>query len=280
MRDYRDAKAMAHTLRASLASKGITVTLGESLELIAEIFSLPDWNTLAAAIRRGALTRDTEATQPRHANIVWPSGLTREFDLTLDRALAHAKERKHEFATLEHLLLALLDDPDASAAMKICEVDLQDLRQAATTYIDKKLKTLVMIGDERETTPTAAFRRVVHLATVRSLKGQTSGLDVLTSMFRETESPAVWLLSEQGMSREKLGNITSRPLLTPREEHVLRMRFGIGTNTDHTLEQVGQQFSVSGERIRQIETKALRKLKRRPPRDGKTPKNTRPPPPK
>ena len=278
MRDYRDAKAMAHTLRASLASKGMKVTLGQSLELIAEIFGLPDWNTLAAAIRRGAPTTDTEATQPRHANIR-PSGITREFDLTLDRAVAHAKERKHEFATLEHLLLALLDDPDASAAMKVCEVDLQGLRQAATTYIDKKLKTLVMIGDERETTPTAAFRRVVHLATVRSLKGQTSGLDLLTSMFRETESPAVWLLSEQGMSREKLGNITSRPL-TPREEHVLRMRFGIGMNTDHTLEQVAQQFSVTGERIRQIETKALRKLKRRPPRDGKTPKNTRPPPPK
>jgi RNA polymerase sigma factor (sigma-70 family) len=282
MRDYRDAKAMAHTLRASLASKGMKVTLGQSLELIAEIFSLPDWNTLAAAIRRGALTTDTGAAQPRPVNIVWPSGLTREFNLTLNRAFAHAKERKHEFATLEHLLLALLDDPDASAAMKVCEVDLQGLRQAATTYIDKKLKTLVMIGDERETTPTAAFRRVVYLATFHSPKGQTSGLDVLASMFRETESPAVWLLGEQGMSREKLGNITSRPLtpLTPREEHVLRMRFGIGMNTDHTLEQVAQQFSVSGERIRQIETKALRKLKRRPPRDGKAPKNTSPPPPK
>jgi RNA polymerase primary sigma factor len=81
------------------------------------------------------------------------------------------------------------------------------------------------------------------------------------------------------MSLEKLRNITSRPL-TPREEHVLRMRFGIGTNTDHTLEQVGQQFSVTAERIRQIETKALRKLKRRPPRVGRAPKNTPPAPPK
>ena len=107
--------------------------------------------------------------------------------------------------------------------------------------------------------------------------------------------------------------------LTPREERVLRMRFGIGTNTDHTLEQVGQQFSATRERIRQIEAKALRKLKhpsksgklrsrpepeekgkprqrfshgrtkqvvvekikrRRPPRNGKPPKNTRPAPPK
>jgi ATP-dependent Clp protease ATP-binding subunit ClpA len=254
------------------------VTIGQSLELIAEIFSLPDWNTLAAAIRRGARTMDTEATEPPRANIVWPLGFTRELYLTLNRALAHARERKHEFATLEHLLLALLDDPDASAAMKVCEVDLQGLRQAVTTYIDEKLRTWVMI-DDRETTPTVAFKRVIHLATVRNLKRETNGLDVLFWMFRETESPAVWLLGEQGMSREELGVMTSRPL-TPREEHVLRMRFGIGTNTDLTLEQVGQQFSVTGERIRQIETKALRKLKRRLPRDGRTAKNTRPASPK
>jgi hypothetical protein len=211
MRDFRDAKAMAHTLRASLASKGLKITVGQSLELIAELFGLPDWNTLAAAIRSGAPTTDTDVTQRRRANIVWPSGFTRELDLTLDRALTHAKERKHEFATLEHLLLALLDDPDASSVMKASEVDLQALRQAAIAYIDEKLKTWVMISDERDTTPTVAFRRVVHLATVRSLKRETSSLDVLGSIFRETESPAVWLLNEHGMSQEKIVNITSSP---------------------------------------------------------------------
>jgi len=64
------------------------------------------------------------------------------------------------------------------------------------------------------------------------------------------------------MSQEKIGIMTARPL-TPREERVLRMRFGIGMNADHTLEEVGQQFSVTRERIRQIEAKGLRKLKRR-----------------
>jgi hypothetical protein len=209
MRDFRDAKAMAQTLRASLASKGLKITVGQSLELMAELFGLPDWNTLAAAIRRGAPTID-EAQRPR-ANIVWPSGFTRELDLTLDRALSLAKERKHEFATLEHLLLALLGDPDASTVMKANEIDVQALRQAAIAYIDEKLKTWVMISDERDTTPTVAFRRVVHLATVRSLKRATSGLDVLAAMFREAESPAVWLLKEQGMSQEKVLNITSNP---------------------------------------------------------------------
>ena len=80
MRDYRDAKAMAHTLRATLASKGLKVSLGQSLELIAELFGLPDWNTLAAAIQRGAPASTTDATERRRANIVWPSGFTRELD--------------------------------------------------------------------------------------------------------------------------------------------------------------------------------------------------------
>ncbi|MET4086421.1 hypothetical protein BjapCC829_29120 [Bradyrhizobium barranii] len=204
MRDFRDAKAMARTLRASLASKGLKISVAESLELTAELFGLADWNTLAAAIRRGPPASDTASAQPPRASIKWPSGFTRELDLTLDRALTYAKARKHEFATLEHLLLALLDDPDASEVMKASEVDLEALRRTTVSYIDDKLSTWVMIRDERDTTPTVAFRRVVHRATVRSLKRETSGLDVLATMFSETASPAVWLLSEQGMTGEGL----------------------------------------------------------------------------
>lgn len=204
MRDYRDAKAMARTLRASLASKGLKISVAESLELTAELFGLADWNTLAAAIRREPPAFDTASAQPPRASIKWPSGFTRELDLTLNRALTYAKARKHEFATLEHLLLALLDDPDGSEVMKASEVDLEALRRTTVSYIDDKLSTWVMIRDERDTTPTVGFRRVVHRATVRSLKRETSGLDVLATMFSETASPAVWLLSEQGMTGEGL----------------------------------------------------------------------------
>ncbi|UPT84890.1 glyoxalase superfamily protein [Bradyrhizobium barranii subsp. apii] len=204
MRDFRDAKDMARTLRASLASKGLKISVAESLELTAELFGLADWNTLAAAIRRGPPASDTASALPPRASIKWPSGFTRELDLTLNRALTYAKARKHEFATLEHLLLALLDDPDASEVMKASEVDLEALRRTTVSYIDDKLSTWVMIRDERDTTPTVAFRRVVHRATVRSLKRETSGLDVLATMFSETASPAVWLLSEQGMTGEGL----------------------------------------------------------------------------
>ena len=85
-----------YTLRASLASKGLKVTVGQSL---VELFGLPDRNALAAAIRREAPSTDTAGTQRLRTNIVWPSGFTGEVDLTLNRALARAKERKHEFAT-------------------------------------------------------------------------------------------------------------------------------------------------------------------------------------
>ncbi|MET4387865.1 hypothetical protein ABIB73_003622 [Bradyrhizobium sp. F1.4.3] len=204
MRDFRDAKGMAHTLRASLASKGLKLSVAESLELIAELFGLADWNTLAATIRRGPPASDTARTQLPRASIKWPSGFSRELDLTLNRAITYAKARKHEFATLEHLLLALLDDPDASEMMKANNVDLEALRRATVSYVDDKLSTWVMVSDERDTTPTIAFRRVVHRATVRSLKRETNGLDVLATMFGENASPAVWLLSEQGMIGERL----------------------------------------------------------------------------
>ena len=106
----------------------------------------------------------------------------------------------------EHLLLALLDDPDVS---KAGEVDLQAVRHAVIAYIDEKLKTWVIISDARDATPTVAFRRVIHLATVRSLKRETSSLAVLASMFGETESCAVLPLSEQGMSHERIVSFTS-----------------------------------------------------------------------
>ncbi|MBR0822226.1 Clp protease N-terminal domain-containing protein [Bradyrhizobium liaoningense] len=206
MRDFRDAKAMAQTLRASLVSKGLKISVAESLELTAELFGLADWNTLAAAIRRG-----TSAPEPAaRASIKWPSGFTRELEQTLNRAITYATARKHEFATLEHLLLALLDDPDASGVMKANEVDLEALRRTTTAYIDDKLSTWVMIKDGRDTTPTVAFRRVVHRAQIRGLKRETSGLDVLATMFGESASPAVRLLSEQGMTGERLESVPPR----------------------------------------------------------------------
>ena len=290
MRDFRDAKAMARTLRAALAAKGLQITISQGLELIAEMFGEVDWNTLAAAIRAEGTVRRNNASPPPSAEAATTPGafvrsvlFSRALESTRHRALAFASQRNHEHATLEHLLLALTDDEDASAVVKGCKVDLAKLKEHLTNYIDSELKTLV-IDHGRDSSPTPAFQRVIQRAVihVQSSGGQeATGADVLVAVFAERESHAAYFLEQQGMSGYDAVNYishgtTTRVLasLTPREERVLRMRFGIGMNTDHTLEEVGQQFSVARERIRQIEAKALRKLKhplRKPKHPSRSP---------
>ena len=192
MRDFRDAKAMAHTLRAALATKDLNITVSQSLELIAQAFGVADWNTLSAAIRGEAAASRNNAHSPQ-----FPATATM-------RALAYARQRKHQYATLEHLLLALIDDLDASAVMKACKVDLGALREKLTTYIDIDLITLA-IDDGGEPKPTAGFQRVLqraaHYAEGRGLPHRT-GAELLVAIFAESESPAARLLGEQGMTRQ------------------------------------------------------------------------------
>jgi Glyoxalase superfamily protein/Clp amino terminal domain, pathogenicity island component len=193
MRDFRDAKAMAHTLRAALATKGHKVTNSESLELIAQAFGVADWNTLSAAIRDEAAGPHNNAPAPQFPTTA-----------TMHRALAYARQRKHQYATLEHLLLALIDDVDASAVMKACKVDLGALKAKLTNYIDNDLKTLV-IDDGGEPKHTAGFQRVVqraaHYAEGTGRPNRT-GAELLVAIFAETESPAARLLAEQDMARQ------------------------------------------------------------------------------
>lgn len=188
MRDFRDAKAMAHSLRAALAAKGHKVTNSESLELIAEAFGVADWNTLCAAIRDEAAGLRTTTAVPA----------------TMHRALSYAHRRKHQYATLEHLLLALIDDVDASAVLKACKVDLGALKQKLTSYIDNDLKVLTIDGGD-EPQQTAGFQRVAeraaHYAEGRGRPNRT-GAEFLVAIFAETRSPAARLLGEQHMTRQ------------------------------------------------------------------------------
>jgi hypothetical protein len=192
MRDFRDAKAMAHTLRAALATKALNITVSQSLELIAQAFGAADWNTLSAAIRGTTAGPRDDAHPP-----LFPATATM-------RALAYARQRKHQYATLEHLLLALIDDVDAAAVMKACKVDLGTLREKLTSYIDIDLMTLA-IDDNGEPKPTAGFQRVLqraaHYAEGRGLPNRT-GAELLVAIFAERESPAARLLGEQDMTRQ------------------------------------------------------------------------------
>src|SRR5262249_28851259 len=214
MRDFRDAKAMAHTLRAALAARGVKITLSESLELTAKLFGVADWNTLAAAIRRELRAPRGKAPSPPLAGEA-ASGhgrgrrrqprdsmpFSKALDHTLFRAIGYAGARDHEYATLEHLLLALIDDVDAMTVMQACKVDLDALEKDVALYVDNEMKTLVAEFDG-ESTPTPAFQRVVDRA-MRAAEGAgrdvVTGADLLVAMFDEEESPAVWFLGEHAL---------------------------------------------------------------------------------
>lgn len=130
------------------------------------------------------------------------------FSTTLEQAihsaLALANERRHEFATLEHLLLALLDEPDAIRVMRACSVDLTELRSTLVEFVDEDLSNLVTDVDGSEAVPTAAFQRVIQRAAIHvqsSGRTEVTGANVLVAIFAERESNAAYFLQEQDMTR-------------------------------------------------------------------------------
>ncbi|MFM2354988.1 MAG: hypothetical protein RLZZ528_724 [Pseudomonadota bacterium] len=130
------------------------------------------------------------------------------FSTTLEQAihaaLALANARRHELATLEHLLLALIDEPDAAKVMKACSVDLDDLRKTLVDFIDDDLSTLVTEVEGSEAVPTAAFQRVIQRAAIHvqsSGRTEVTGANVLVAIFAERESNAAYFLQEQDMTR-------------------------------------------------------------------------------
>ena len=128
---------------------------------------------------------------------------SQSLEAALHRALEAANERRHEYATLEHLLFALIDDRDASAVMRACNVDLNVLRQRVQNYLDNDLDSLVRKG-QTDAQPTTGFQRVVHRAVVHvqsSGREEVTGANVLVAVFAERESHAAFFLQEQEMSR-------------------------------------------------------------------------------
>ena len=150
--------------------------------------------------------------------------------------LALANERHHEYATLEHLLLALIDDQDAAAVMRACNVDLDKLRRNLVDYLDTELDNLVTDGDE-DSKPTAGFQRVIQRAVIHvqsSGREEVTGANVLVAIFAERESHAAYFLQEQDMTRydavnyishgiaKRPGMSEARPVRGADEEHATR----------------------------------------------------------
>jgi len=137
--------------------------------------------------------------------------LSRNLEQTLHRALGLANERRHEYATLEHLLLALGDDADATTVLKACGVDVERLKRDLTEFLDKDLAGLVSdrAGDPK---PTAGFQRVVQRAAIHvqsSGRDEVTGANVLVALFSERESHAVYFLQLQDMTRLDAVNFIS-----------------------------------------------------------------------
>ena len=130
------------------------------------------------------------------------------FSTTLEQAihsaLALANSRSHEFATLEHLLLALVDEPEASKVLKACNVDTEELRGTLVDFIDEELANLVTDVEGSEAVPTTAFQRVIQRAAIHvqsSGRTEVTGANVLVAIFAERESNAAFFLQEQDMTR-------------------------------------------------------------------------------
>src|SRR5438309_4174094 len=127
----------------------------------------------------------------------------RELEQTLHNALGEASKRRHEYATLEHLLIALIDDEHASKVMTACGVSRDELRSSVKQYLDNELGALVA-DSATDPTPTSGFQRVVQRAILHvqsSGRDEVTGANVLVALFSERESYAVYFLQQQDMSR-------------------------------------------------------------------------------
>ncbi len=130
--------------------------------------------------------------------------LSRSLEETLRRAMSFATQRKHEFATLEHLLLSLLEDKDAIEVLKACGVNLEEIKKDLMNYLDEDLKTIKSSNPDVDTQPTSGFQRVVQRAVIHtqsSGRNEATGANVLVAMFSEKDCYSVYVLQKQDMKR-------------------------------------------------------------------------------
>ena len=172
--------------------------------------------------------------------------LSRNLEQTLHRALSLASERRHEYATLEHLLLGLVDDTDAATVLRACGVDLDKLRADLTEFLDKELSGLATDrpGDPK---PTAGFQRVVQRAAIHvqsSGKEEVTGANVLVALFSERESHAVYFLQAQDMTRLDAVNFISHGIAKAPGRSQARPVQGNGTPSEGGAEGEREEKSA------------------------------------
>jgi len=168
--------------------------------------------------------------------------LSKELEFTLNTAFKEARERRYEFMTVEHLLLALLDNPTATSVLRACGADIERLRRALEQFVEENTP-LLDSDDARETQPTLGFQRVLQRAVfhVQSAGSkEVTGANVLVAIFGEQESHAVYLLSEQNISRLDVVNYISHGISKVS-----------GEENEDTDQEQGDSVSESGDSERQ-----------------------------
>ena len=161
--------------------------------------------------------------------------LSANLEQSLHRALAHANERQHEYATLEHLLLSLVEDPDAIAVLRACGVDPDALAERLEDYLDNEAQGLIVDG-LADAKPTAGFQRVLQRAAMHvqsAGRSEVTGANVLVSMFAERESHAVYFLQQQEMSRYDAVSYISHGISKVPGEQQRRTVRGAGDDDDN-----------------------------------------------
>ena len=224
------AKEAVTRLRDFLAADGITLKQTNAYEALARTLGYPNWNTLQASLSAAPPPddeRSQRATALANKLMTLPdavlnqvigamdrsnakqgspkTGLTPSLEQALHKAISLATERHHEFATLEHLLLSLTEDPDAASVFLACDIDLDKLRTELTGYIDSSRLDNLVTAAPGPAKPTTAFQRVVQRAVLHvqnTGRTQVTGANVLVALFSEPDSHAVNLLRQQGLTRD------------------------------------------------------------------------------
>ncbi|TMP80811.1 ATP-dependent Clp protease ATP-binding subunit ClpA [Pseudoalteromonas phenolica] len=148
--------------------------------------------------------------------------LNKDLEITLNAAFREARTRRHEFMTVEHLLLALIDNPSAGEALGACGVDTETLKRELSQFIDETTPLLPESENDRETQPTLGFQRVLQRAVFHvqsSGRTEVTGVNVLVAIFSEQESQAVYLLKKSDISRLDIVNFISHGVAKSDDEH-------------------------------------------------------------
>src|SRR6218665_1537043 len=174
---------------------------------------------------------------------------SRGLEKALHQAMNLARERAHEFATLEHLLLALTDDRDTIAVLNGCDVDIEALKSDLEDFINEELDSLV-VPNGQDARPTAAFQRVIQRAVIHvqsSGKEEVTGANVLVAIFAERESHAAYFLEQQDMSRLDAVNFISHGITKSGPNETRHVRGGDAPNGEHGEEGGNGPRAASGQ---------------------------------